>query len=713
MADWNKKQISRSEIEELTKKYGIDSLFASVLSRRGIVEGKDLLYYLEDDLRFQHSPFNFKNMEDAVDRVLAAVEEKEKVLIFGDRDVDGVSATTILYDCLSSLGLDVSYRLPQGDETYGLSMDAVDDFASKDGSLIITVDCGISNYNEIEHAVDLGIDTIVMDHHNPPDLLSENAIYLDPKLPDSGYPFPDISGAAVVYKFVSAVRFSKSKWYKAECTLMNVRPVNEAYTIECIKIKNLIPLSKIEETIVPGTVSVMQTRLPSYLQNQVLLVWDGETTKHLLKNCFGSGIEFNFLDIRPEVAKLFPAFGQYSLLRIKDMSKIARYGSHPSTEIGGFYNIYVTYVQQSLKLENPDYSTLEEKDLQLVALAALADIMPMKNENRLFVRNGLKSINAGRIRGGLLELMSHLNLLGKKVSSVDLSWIIVSNLNAAGRLGQPELAAELFLSKDPSLRDQSALKIIELNSQRKLLSQEAWDYAAIQAEASIGQYSDKLCVVADSRINRGVSGILAGRLCAKYDIPAIAITFVDDICIGSMRSCRGYSVLSLLDQLNEFFLSYGGHNFAAGFSIKKENLDNFLNRLKQLAPLIELEESKANQYEVDAEIPNSYLTPKLLELEDKFEPYGEENKQLLFMSRGLSVKDGMLLGKGEKQHLKLTVEGANLKWPCLFWNEGERLNRDFRIGDKIDMLYHIERNTFNGMEKAQIIIQELEKSQIN
>ncbi len=83
------------------------------------------------------------------------------------------------------------------------------------------------------------------------------------------------------------------------------------------------------------------------------------------------------------------------------------------------------------------------------------------------------------------------------------------------------------------------------------------------------------------------------------------------------------------------------------------------------------------------------------------------------MSRGLSVKDGMLLGKGEKQHLKLTVEGANLKWPCLFWNEGERLNRDFRIGDKIDMLYHIERNTFNGMEKAQIIIQELEKSQIN
>lgn len=708
---WNKKIISKSEIEELTKKYGIDPLLASVLVRREIVEGKDLLYFLEDDLRYQHSPFNFVNMEDAVDRVLAAVEEKEKVLIFGDRDVDGISATTILFDCLSSLGLDVSYRLPSGDEAYGLSMQAVDDFAAQDGSLLITVDCGISNCKEINHAGEYGIDVIVMDHHTPPEELSDNAIYLDPKLQDSGYPFQDISGAAVVYKFVSAMRFSKSKWYKAECTLMNIRPINEAYKIECIKIKNLIPLSRIEETIVPGTVGIMQTRLPEYLQNQLILVWDAETISKLLKHAFGPGVEFNFFDIRPEVAKLFPSFGQLSLLRIKDMSRIARYGSHPPTEIGGFYNIYVTYVQQSLKNENPDFTDLENDDLQLVALAALADIMPMKNENRLFVRHALKLINSGKIRGGLLELMSHLKLLDKHVSSIDLSWVIVSNLNAAGRLGRPELAAELFLTKDYAKRNDTALEIIQLNSQRKVLTQEAEDYSSIQASSSLGLYSNKLCVVADSRINRGVCGILAGRLCERYKIPALAITFVQDTCIGSMRSCRGYSVLSLLNQLKDYFISYGGHNYAAGFSLEKTKLDSFLESVKSLSQTIELDSSDTDDFSIDAEVPPNYLTPHLIELEDKMEPYGEENNQLLFMTKGLTVKDGQLLGKGEKLHLKITVETPSCKWPCLFWNEGERLNRDFKIGDKVDMLYHIQRNTFNGMEKLQLIIQELRKSE--
>ena len=126
MSIWNKKQISKADITALETKYGIDALTASILVRRGITAGQELLYYMEDDLRFQHSPFSFTSMEDAVDRILDAKEEQEKVLIFGDRDVDGVSSTTVLHDCLSGMGIDVRYRLPAGDEAYGLSMEAVD-----------------------------------------------------------------------------------------------------------------------------------------------------------------------------------------------------------------------------------------------------------------------------------------------------------------------------------------------------------------------------------------------------------------------------------------------------------------------------------------------------------------------------------------------------------------------------------------------------------
>lgn len=710
MATWNKKQISKSEIELLEKKYGVDALTASIMLRRNIVDGRSVLYFMEDDLRYQHSPFSFNTMEDAVDRILDAKEENAKVLIYGDRDVDGVSATTVLYDCLSTMGMDVQYRLPQGDDAYGLSLAAVDDFAKEYGSLIITVDCGISNNAEVAHAAELGLDVIIVDHHNPPAELPAPAVIVNPKLADSGYPFKDISGCAVVYKLVSALRFAASDLYKQEICLLNVRPLNEAYTIECIKVRNLVPTARLEETVVPGTVSITQTRIPGFLTGQQIFVWDAETTTKLLKDAFGSGVEFNYMDIRGEVSKLIPQTAGLSLLRIKDMSRLAKYGDHPSTEIGGFYNIFVSYIQQKLKVAFPANSAAEEKDLQLVALAALADIMPLKDENRIFVRKGLSSINAGRTRPGLMELMSRLNLLGKRVSSINLSWDVVANLNAAGRLGHAEYAAELFLSKDSANRDAVAKKIIECNTERKQLSLDAASFASGQAQTSIPLHNNKLCVVIDERLNRGVCGILAGRLTAQYHVPAMAVTFVDNIAIGSMRSCRGYDITSFLDQLSDLFINHGGHNYAAGFSFTRDKLAEFEKRVTDLSAIIELSEMTGDTIEVDAEIPPAYLTPKLLALSDSFEPFGEENPELVFMAQSLPVVDAQLLGKGEKQHLKLTLSSGQYKWPALFWNEGERLHRDFEIGDKVDILFHTSRNVFNGVETPQLILIDLRKS---
>lgn len=707
---WKKKQVSKTEIETLHSKYDLDALTASILARRNLTTGKELLYFLEDDLRFQHSPFSFNSMEDAVDRILQAKEENEKVLIFGDRDVDGVTSTTVLYDCLKKLGIDVRFRLPSGDDAYGLSIQAVDDFEKEFGSLIITVDCGISNNREIAHAVSKGMDVIVTDHHNPPEELPENCIIVNPKIENSGYPFKDISGCAVAYKIASALRFSESPWYKTEATLLNVRPVNEAYTIECIKIRNLVPVSRLDETIVPGTISISQTRLPSYLQGQAILVWDKSTTEKLMKQVFGNAAEFSFLDIREEVAKLYPSLGDCSLLKIKDMSTIAKYGNHPSTEIGGFYNIYVTYVQQSLKKMKADFAADEEKDLQLVAIAALADIMPMKNENRIFVKKGLASMNAGRLRGGLLELLSKLGMLGRRLTSTDLSWNVVSNLNAAGRLGQPELAARLFISESAEERDQTAQAIIELNRERKNLTVQAGEYAAIQAQASVEANGHKLCTVFDSRINRGVCGLLAGKLVSMYDIPAMVVTVTGDTAIGSMRSCRGFDLTGFLNSFSDLFINHGGHNFAAGFSLPKDRLDEFQERVRLLAPTIELSDSEKENFDIDAQIPESYLTPELLNLSDRLEPYGEENPPLTFMAQNLYVNEALTLGKGEKQHLKLIVSAKGTKWPCLFWNEAERLNRDFSAGDRIDILFHVERNVFNRMEIPQLILLDLKKS---
>ncbi|MBQ0051526.1 MAG: single-stranded-DNA-specific exonuclease RecJ [Treponema sp.] len=714
MKNWYKKSINRNDVGALYDKYGVNALIASIFARRGITEGSEVQFFLEDDLRFLHNPFLFSNMEDAVDRIMQAEEEGEKVLIFGDRDVDGITSTTLLYDYLSSLGIDVQCRLPRGTDPYGLNKEAVDDFEKEYGSLIITVDCGISNVEEIAYAAEKGMDIIVIDHHNPPEVLPSPAVIINPKCADSGYPFMDISGCAVAYKVVSALRFAHSELYKNEIALLSVRPDDESKNsdeciIDVMKVENLVEKDFLSIKVKSGT-SISSTRLPDFLRGQQIFVWDEKTTSTLLAQIFGNGAQFNFMDLRPEAAKLVPQMANATLAQLKSKSKFARYNPEHNSEIKGFYNIFVTVLNSQIAKQFPQNAKANELDLQLVALAALADIMPLKNENRVLIRQGIASINAGHARTGLMELLSLQNLLGKRVTATDLSWNINPALNATGRLGQPEIGLELFLEKDPAKRTEIAQKIIEMNNQRKQLGNEGWNYAIENAKSSIEKYNGKLCVIIDERINRGVSGTIAGKLVSTYDMPAMAITFVDDNAIGSMRSCRGFEVLTLLDKMSELFISYGGHAYAAGFSFKKDRLQDFLSCLEQFAPQIQLGNSDSERIDIDAELPQDYIKPELLAVVDSFEPYGEENRELTFVSRNLKIADALILGKTERQHLKLTFDCGRTKWPAMLWGGAEFLHRDFDKGDEVDVVYQICRNTYNGVETPQMVITDIRRS---
>lgn len=710
MSEWKKKNIAKEVVLELQKKYHCDALTASVLARRGITESSDIMYFFENDKRYLHNPFLFNDMEDAVDRILDAAQEKEKVLIFGDRDVDGITSTTLLYQYLKDLGLDVKYQLPEGDDAYGLSMKAVEAFAEEYGTLIITVDCGISNNAEIARAAELGIDVIVVDHHNAPGELPEPAIIINPKIEDSGYPFRDISGCAVVYKLLTALRFAQTELYKQEITLLNVQPLNDTFVVECIKTENLIEKERFSEAYVPGVISIQQTRLLPFLKGQQIFVWDMAVQKKMLAKIFGNNVEFNFMDLQPEISKEIPSVANMSLLRLKSMSRLAFYNSKPSTEIDSFFNLFVTYVQK--KTTDKNKQLRDEYELQLVMLAAIADIMPLKNENRILVNQGLLSINtSNRIRPGLLEIMGRLNLLGKKVGSSDLSWNVIPVFNAAGRLGNPKNALELFLAEDPAKRNEYADQLIEMNNLRKSLGTEAFAIAEKAAYDSMERFSNNLSVVFDERINRGVTGIVAGRLSQQLRVPSIVMTSPNgDVVVGSVRSVRGFDVTEMLNQSDSLFLNHGGHNFAAGFSLKKENVEQFLNNLERFAPLIEFTEPQEHSINIDAELPENYIKPDLLKHIDLFEPYGEENPALTFLSRKIKILQADLMGKTGRLHLKLTLSCGQHKWPAIYWGAAERLGRDFNPGDYIDIVYQINRNTFNGIETPQMIIVDAKKS---
>ncbi len=705
-----KKDIAPEQVRELCGRFSCDPLTASILARRNITSGPDIQYFLEDDLRYLHSPFLLSGMEDAVDRILAARDEGEKVLIFGDRDVDGITSTTLLHRCLTELGMDVSWRIPSGEDTYGLSLKAVEEFAADCGTLIITVDCGISNNAEVDRAVELGIDVIITDHHNPPENLPRATIIIDPKLPGDEYPFPSISGCAVAFKLATALRFAQNELYKQELCLLDVRPVNEAYTIDCVKLVNMTERSRLTETIAPGMVRIEDTRLLQFLQGQQILVWDAELQQKQLAKVFGNGVEFNMMDLRPEIATEIPSVRNASLLRVKEMSRILRYREGIQSEMDGFCNLFITYIQK--KTANSQNNKKIQEDLQLVMLAALADIMPLQNENRILVRQGLEALNSGQPIDGLKELLARLNLLGKRIGSTDISWNVVPVLNAAGRLGRSELAVQLFLSETSQQRDAIAEEIIQLNKDRRQLGTDAWGYVERQAYENFDKYNRKLVVVVDPRIHRGISGILAAQLVKVFGVPAVAITILEDgTAVGSVRSTRGFDVTPMLDSCGELFLNHGGHNYAAGFSLNKENLDALLQHFLDYTPVIELEDNDQQLIQADAEIPHSYLTPDLLKITDLFEPYGESNPPLTFFSRRMKIVTADIIGKGEKKHLKLILAGGKHKWPALFWNAAERLGTDFAPGDTIDLVYRVERNVFNGMESAQMIVQEVERSQ--
>lgn len=714
MATWNKKNIAKELVMSLHTKYGTDLLTSSILARRDIITGSEVQYFLEQDKRFLHCPFLFDRMEDACDRILDAKEEGEKVLIFGDRDVDGITSTTLLYQYLKSIGIDVQYKIPSGDDDFGLSIDAIDNFAANYGTLIITVDNGICCKKEVDHAADLGIDVIVVDHHEPNDEnYPELAIVIDPKVEDCGYPFPHISGCAVVYKLITALRFSLNPLYKQEICLLNVHPINDAYVIECLKIENMIIKDKLSETFVPGVMPLHQTKLVDFLKGQQIFVWDENLQKKMLVKIFGQNVEINMLDVRPEIATIIPSVAELSLLRLKSFSKIAKYQESPSSEIEAFYNIFITFIQ--MKISENKNPKIEEEELQLVALAALADIMPLQNENRILVRQGIASMNKGRYRPGLYELIQKQNMLGKKISSTDLSWNIVPLLNATGRLGEPETALQLLLEENPQTREKIADRILALNIERKKLGAEAQIVADSQVRENLPRFSNKIAYVKSEKINRGVTGIVAGKLSSMLKLPSIVIGQIDgDLFRASLRSISGVDLQNILDYCNSkiqggLFEKYGGHSEAAGFSIKKENLPILEKALEEYASYLEIPENAKTEISIDAELPFEYMSPELLNLVDSFEPFGQGNPNLKFLVKNAKIISADVMGKTEVQHLRLTIDCGKYKWPSIYWKAAERLNRDFSVGDKVNIVFEATRNLYNGNETPQMNIVEMEK----
>ncbi|MCX7024594.1 MAG: single-stranded-DNA-specific exonuclease RecJ [Spirochaetes bacterium] len=703
---WLKKDVAPSAVKELAGRYDIDLLTASVFARRGITAADELRYFLEDDPRWLHNPFMFGAMEDAVDRVMLARDEKEKVLIFGDRDADGVTSTVLLYEALKAFGLDVRYQLPFEDERYGLSLKAVGDFAAGSGTLIVTVDCGISNAAEIKRARELGVDVIVLDHHLArEDALPDALAVVDPKVEGSGYPFRDLAGCGVAYKFVRALAFAETEFYKQELALLNVRPVNDAYLVEAVRLSNLVESGRMSETIVPGMLELDKTRLVPFLSGRQILVWDGELQKKLLEKALGRGAEVQFHDISKEIGEALPPTRGQSLLRLREQSRSARYSDAPVGELDVFASVFVSFAYKRMRY----FGDRDLDALQLVAIGTVADQMPLRNENRILVRKGLEAMNR-KPRAGVAELLARSHLVGKRIGAHEIAFQVAPVINAAGRMGKPGTAAELFLSESPQRRLELAEELDGMNLERRKLGATGWDSVLPEARDSLKAHDGKLVLVGSDKLNRGITGTLAARLVNLFNVPAIVAAFLPDgKAVGSIRSTRGFAVTGLLESCSELFIDYGGHDSAAGFSLEQGKWTEFQSRVAGFCAAVTLDD-ESDCIDVDAELPHSFMKPEIMELADRFEPFGEANEKLVFMALDVPISGVDIVGKSDPAHLKLTLDFGTHKWPALYWEAADKLEREFSRNDRIDLVFNLSRNWWNGMEQSQLIVLDVRKS---
>lgn len=203
---WQIYQTNEEQIEKLKKEYGLNELLATILSNRNITEEEQIRLFLEPTRNDFYDPYLITDMEIAVERIIKAIENKEKVTIYGDYDVDGITSITVLKSFLKEIGLEASVYIPNRlDEGYGLNKNAIDKIAEEGCNLMITVDCGISGIEEIDYANSLGIETIVTDHHEPGNELPNAVAVIDNKRKDSKYPFRELAGVGVVFKLTQGL----------------------------------------------------------------------------------------------------------------------------------------------------------------------------------------------------------------------------------------------------------------------------------------------------------------------------------------------------------------------------------------------------------------------------------------------------------------------------------------------------------------------------
>ena len=568
---WNYQPPSQEQTEAakaLAKETGINPVLCKLLLERGITSAAEAKRFFRPQLSELHDPFLMKDMSIAVERLNQAMGKKERILVYGDYDVDGTTAVALVYKFLQQFYSNIDYYIPDRyNEGYGVSVKGVD-YAYETGvKLIIVLDCGIKAVEEIAYAKEKGIDFIICDHHVPDDVLPPAIAILNAKRPDATYPYEHLSGCGVGFKFMQAFALN-------------------------------------------------------------------------------NGIEFN---------QLTPL-------------------------------------------------------LDLVAVSVASDIVPIMGENRVLTYHGLKQLNSNP-SVGLKAIIDICGLSEKEITVGDIVFKIGPRINASGRIQNGKEAVELLIEKDFSSALEKANLINQYNETRKDLDKTMTEEANHIVDSLEGLADRRTIVIYNEAWHKGVIGIVASRLTEIYYRPAVVLTRTDNLATGSARSVSGFDVYKAIENCRDLLENFGGHTYAAGLSMKVENVEEFTHRFETYVSEHILPEQTSAVIDIDAEIDFRDITPKFHADLKKFNPFGPDNHKPVFCTHNVyDYGTSKVVGR-DQEHIKLELvdnKSNNVMNGIAFGQSSQA--RYIKTKRSFDICYTIEENTHKRGE-VQLQIEDIKPSE--
>ena len=383
--------------------------------------------------------------------------------------------------------------------------------------------------------------------------------------------------------------------------------------------------------------------------------------------------------------------------------------------VGVAFKLAQAIIQKS-KLSADDKIKMAESNLDLLAIGTVADCVNLLGENRALVKKGLVKLNY-TTRKGLKELLRAAKILpeetGKKLDAWNIGLQIGPRLNAAGRMDHANTAYQLLVTKDKDEAQKIAINLNEKNIDRQKITEEI----TVEVEKQIDKKSrDKIIIgicppnLEISAWNEGVIGLVAGRISEKYNLPAIIITKTDEGLKGSGRSnIDEFNLIAVISAAGELLEKYGGHKNACGFSLKNKNLELFTKKITDIANKELKNIELMPKIKIEALVDLKEINEELVNDMEKFAPFGQGNSRPKFASYGLTVIDIKNMGY-DGQHIKLRLKNENSGFfYAIGFGQAEEW-KNLRLGDKIDLVYYLEMNEFNGRREAQFKIVDIKKT---